>query len=103
MLILVLRILIIVCSLIGIVLCVKGMKTKNILYRGGFYFFLLLFIEKMYSLITPIYIQRLIDQGVESPGLLVRNSSIPPLIFTSSALVIFIIFLIKGLNENYDN
>ena len=96
-------ILIIACSLIGIVVCVMGMKTKNILYRGGFYFFLLLFIERMYSLIVPRYILRLINQGIDNPGLWVNYSKIPPLIFTTIALVIFITFLFKGLKENSNN
>jgi len=97
-----LKVLIIAFLLIGIIVCVKGMKTKNVLYKGGFYFFLLLFIEKVYSLIVPTFINRLIDQGIDNPGLWVRNSTIPPLIFTIVALVIFIIFLFKGLNDNSD-
>lgn len=96
-------VLIIACSLIGIVVCVTGMKTKNILYKGGFYFFLFLFIERMYSLIVPRIIQSLIEQGIDNPGLWVYYSSIPPLIFTAIALVIFIIFLFKGLNESSNN
>lgn len=98
-----LNILIIACSLIGIVVCAMGMKTKNILYKGGFYFFLLFFIERIYSLIVPRFITRLIEQGIESPGVLVRNSTVPPLIFTSVALVIFIIYLFKGLNKSSNN
>ena len=98
-----LRVLIIVCPLVGIVICAKGMKTKNILYKGGFYFFLLLFIEKVYSLIVPSYIQRLIDQGIDNPGILVRNSTIPSLIFTAIALVVFLIYLFKGLNKSSNN
>lgn len=98
-----LNILIIACSLIGIVVCAMGMKTKNILYKGGFYFFLLFFIERIYSIIVPRFITRLIEQGVDNPGVLVRNSTIPPLIFTSVALIIFIICLFKGLNKSSDN
>lgn len=79
------------------------MKTKNVLYKGGLYFFLLSFIENIYSLIIPTFIQRLIDRGINNPGLWIRNLSVPPLLFTSTALVIFIIFLLKGLNENSDN
>lgn len=97
------NILIIVCSLIGIIVCVKGMKTENVLYKGGFYFFVLFFIERIYSLIAPKFIKRLIDQGVDNPGLLVRNSTIPSLILTTIAIVIFIIFLFKGLNEKIDS
>lgn len=98
-----LRSLIIVCSLIGIVVCVIGMKSKNIIYKGGFYFFLLFFIGEIYSLIVPIFISRLIDQGIDNPSILVRNSTIPPLIFTASALVIFIIYLLQGLNKSSIN
>lgn len=94
-----LNILIIVCSLLGIIVCVQGMKTKNILYKGGFYFFVLFFIERVYSLIVPIYIQRIIDQGVDNPGLWVRNSIIPPLLFIATALIILITFLIRGINK----
>lgn len=103
MLIIGLNILIIACSLIGVVVCAMSMKTKNILYKGGFYFFLLFFIERIYSLIVPRFISRLIEQGIDNPGLLVRNSTIPPLIFMAVALVIFIIYLFKGLNESSGN
>ena len=95
-----LKILIIACSLIGIVVCAMGMKTNNILYKGGFYFFLLFFIERIYSLIVPRFITRVIEQGIDNPGVLVRNSTIPPLILTSLALVIFIIYLFKGLSKS---
>ena len=80
-----------------------GMKTKNILYRGGFYFLIFLFMEEIYSLIAPPYIQRLIDQGIDNPGILVRNSTIPSLIFTAIALVVFLIYLFKGLNKSSNN
>ncbi len=96
-------VLIIACSLIGIVVCTMGMKTKNVLYRGGFYFFILLLIERVYSLIAPKIIQRLIEQGVDNPGLWVYYSGIPSLIFTSLGLVIFIIFLFKGLKQSSSN
>jgi len=98
-----LKILIIACSLIGIVVCAMGMKTKDILYKGGFYFFLLFFIERIYSIIVPRFITRLIEQGVDNPGVLVRNSTIPPLILISVALIIFIICLFKGLNKSFNN
>ena len=98
-----LRVLILVCSLIGIVVCRKGMKTKNILYRGSFYFFLLLLIEKVYSLIMPSYIEKLIDQGIDNPGLLVTNSTIPPLILTAVGLVVFLIYMFKGINKSSSN
>jgi len=98
-----LRILIVACSLLGIVVCAIGMKSKNIIYKGGFYFFLLFFIEEMYSLITPVFISRLIEQGIDNPGILVRNSTIPPLIFTALALVIFIIYLFQGLDKSSIN
>lgn len=94
-----LNILIIACSLLGIIVCVKGVKTKNIIYRGGVYFFTILLIERVYSLIVPIYIQNLIDQGVDNPGLWVRNSAIPPLLFIAIALIILITFFIRGLNK----
>jgi hypothetical protein len=97
-----LRILIIACSLIGIVVCAVGMK-KNILYKGGLYFFLLFFIESMYSLIVPGFISRLIEQRIDNPGLWVHILSIPPLIFTAVALVVFLIYLYKGLNNSSNN
>jgi len=97
-----LKILIIACSLIGIVVCAMGMKTKNILYKGGFYFFLLLFIEKVYSIIVPRFILRLIKQGIDNPGLLVNYSNIPPLILTAVALVIFIYFCLKDLKQTME-
>lgn len=100
MIIVVLNILIITFYILGIIVCALGMKTKNILYKGGFYFFVLLLIENMYSLFVPYYIQKRIDQGVDNPGLLVRNSSIPPLIIIALAQIILITFLIKGLNKN---
>ena len=98
-----LRVLIIAFFLIGIAVCAKGMKTKNILYRGGFYLLILLFINEVYSLILPSYIQKLIDKGIDSPGLLIRNSTIPPLLLTALALVVFLIYLFKGLNEGSNN
>ena len=97
-----LKILIIACSLIGIVVCAMGMKTKNILYKGGFYFFLLLFIEKVYSIIVPRFILRLIKQGIDNPGLLVNYSNIPPLILTAVALVIFIYFCLNDLKQTME-
>jgi len=100
LMLLVLNVLIIACSLMGIIVCAKGMKTGNILYRGGFYFFIFLFVEKMYSLIVPSYVQRLIDKGIDNPGLLVRNSTIPPLLFTAVALIMFLIYCIKGFYKN---
>lgn len=98
-----LKILIIISLLIGIIVCVKGMETKNVLYKGGLYFFLLSFIANIYSLIIPNLLQRLIDKGINNNGLWIRNLSIPPLLLTATALVIFIIFLLKGLNENSGN
>jgi len=98
-----LNIIIIACSLIGIVACAMGMKTKNILYKGGFYFFILFFVERIYSLIVPIFVSRLIEQGIDRPGLLVRNSTIPPLVLIAVALVISIIYLFKGFNKSSDN
>jgi len=97
-----LRILIIVCSLIGIAVCAMGMKN-NIFYKGGLYFFLLFFIESMYSLIVPGFISRLIEQRIDNPGHWVHILSIPPLIFTAAALVILLIYLCKGLNKNSNN
>ena len=97
-----LNILIIACSLIGIVVCAMGTKTKNILYKGGVYFFLIFYREDIF-LIVPIFISRLIEQGIDKPGLLVRNSTILPLILMAVALVIFIIYLFKGLNESSCN
>ena len=102
-LLLYLNILIIACLLIGIVVCAMGMKTKNIVYKGGFYLFLLFFIQKMYSLIVPICITKIIERETHNPGILLRNLNIPPLIFTSVALVIFIIYLFKGLNKSSNN
>lgn len=100
---LVLNILIIICSLTGIILCVLGMKTKNILYKGGLFFFILLLIEKLYSLIVPIFIQRLLVHGVDNPGLWVRNLSIPPLLLMAIAVIILLLFLFRGLRENSNN
>lgn len=100
MIIVVLNILIITFYILGIIVCALGMKTKNIIYKGGLFFIVLMLIEKMYSLFVPNYIMRRIDQGVDNPGLLVRNLSIPPLIIISIALIILIVFLIKGLNKN---
>lgn len=97
---LVLNFLIMVCSLIGIIVCALGMKTKNILYKGGLFFFILLLIEKLYSLITPVLIQRIIVHGVDNPGLWVRNLSIPPLLLMATAIIILLVFLFKGLREN---
>jgi len=98
-----LNILIIACSLIGVVVCAMGMKTKNILYEGGFIFFLLFFAERIYSLVVPRFISMLIEQGIDNPGFLVRNSTIPPLILMAAALVIFITYLFKGINESSGN
>lgn len=95
---LVLNILIIICSFVGIIVCVKGIK-KNILYRGGLYFFILLIIEKLYSLIVPIIIQRLVVQGIDNPGLWIKNLTIPPLLLMAIAVIILVIFLIRGLRE----
>jgi hypothetical protein len=95
-----LRLLIIACLLVGIIVCTMGMKTKNILYRGGFYFLIFLFMEEIYSLIAPPYIQRLIDQGIDNPGLLVKNSTVPPLILTAVALIIYLIYLLRGLKNS---
>lgn len=95
-----LNFLIMVCSLIGIIVCALGMKTKNILYKGGLFFFILLLIEKLYSLITPVFIQRIIGHGVDNPGLWVRNLSIPPLLLMATAIIILLVFLFKGLREN---
>jgi len=97
---LILNFLIIICSLIGIIVCALGMKTKNILYKGGLFFFILLLIEKLYSLIVPIFIQRIIVYGVDNPGLWVRNLSIPPLLLMATAVIILLVFLFKGLREN---
>ncbi|MGF7142012.1 hypothetical protein HNQ56_000422 [Anaerotaenia torta] len=96
---LVLNILIIICSVIGIIVCAKGIK-KNILYRGGLYFFILLLIEKLYSLIVPIFIEKLIAHGIDNPGLWIRNLTIPPLLIMAIAIIILVIFLIRGLREN---
>jgi hypothetical protein len=98
-----LKILIIVSLLLGIIVCIRGMKKKKILYKGGFYFFLLSFFVNIYSLVIPRFIEKLIDKGVDNPGLWIRNSNIPPLLFTAISLVIFIVFLLKGLSENSNN
>jgi len=62
-----------------------------------------LLIEKVYSLIVSSYIERLIDQGIDKPGLLIRYLNIPPLIFTAMALVVFLIYCLKGLYNSSDN
>jgi len=100
---LILNFLIMVCSLIGIIVCVLGMKTKNILYKGGLFFFILLLIEKLYSLIVPIYIQRFIARGIDNPGLWVRNLAIPPLLLMAIAVIILLVFLFRGLRKNSNN
>jgi hypothetical protein len=57
----------------------------------------------VYSLIVSSYIERLIDQGIDKPGLLIRYLNIPPLIFTAMALVVFLIYCLKGLYNSSDN
>lgn len=56
--------------------------------------------EEIYSLIAPPYIQRLIDQGIDNPGLLIKNSTVPPLILTAVALIIYLIYLLRGLKNS---
>lgn len=96
-------ILIFICSLIGIIVCVMGMKSKNVLYKGVFYFLVLFIIERIYSLIIPTYILRLIDKGVDNPGLWIRISEIPPVALMAIALIILILYLFRGLRNNSDN
>lgn len=93
-----LNIIIIVSLIIGTIVCIRGMKTKNVLYKGGFCFFLLSMISKIYSLIIPGFIDKLIENGVDNPGLWVRNLNIPSLLLQAASLVLFLIFLIMGLN-----
>lgn len=95
-----LKILTTISLIIGIIVCIKGIQTKNILYKGGLSFFLLSFIANIYSLIIPTLLKRLIDKGIDDIGLWIMNLSIPPLIFTAIALIVFIIFLLKGLRES---
>lgn len=80
-----------------------GMKTKNILYRGVFYFLVLFIIERIYSLIIPRYILRLIDKGVDNPGFWISISGIPPVVLMAIALIILIIYLFRGFRNNSDN
>lgn len=99
MLIGVLWILITVCIILGIIVCAVGMKTKNVLYKGGFYFFILIFLENIYSTVYPRYIQKIIDQGLDNPGLWLRNLTIPSKVLTVMAFIILIVYLFKGLND----
>ena len=98
-----LKVLMIISLLIGIITCIRGMKQKKILYKGIFYFLLLSLFADIYSLVIPRFIDKLIDKGVDNPGLWIMNLNIPPLLITAISIIVLIIFLIKGLNENSNN
>jgi hypothetical protein len=101
------QILVLISLLTGIIICGIGMKTKNILYKGGFFFFLLSFIASVYSLamrfVMNVIIQNLTDKGANNIGRWVANLNIPGTLFTAAGLVIFIIFLLRGLDQNREH
>lgn len=101
-----LKIIIMFALLIGIIVCAIGMKRKNLLYKGGFFFFLLTFIAEVYSLIirslADSIVEKLMNKGANNIGFWIMNLNIPYLLLTAAALVIFIIFLLKGLDTNHD-
>lgn len=68
-----------------------------------FYFLVLFIIERIYSLIIPRYILRLIDKGVDNPDFWISISGIPPVALMAIALIILIIYLIRGFRNNSDN
>lgn len=101
-----LKILIMLALIIGIIVCAIGMRRKNLLYKGGFFFFLLTFMAEIYSLIirslADSIVEKLMNKGANNIGFWIMNLNIPYLLLTAAALVIFIIFLLKGLDTNHD-
>ncbi|MCM8901810.1 hypothetical protein KVG29_11365 [Caldicoprobacter algeriensis] len=91
---------------VGILVCARGMKTRNVLYKGGFYFFLLSFVAHVYNLILRSsmgsIIQHIRDkgEGIQNISLWVMNLNIPSSLLTAAALIIFIVYLLKGVIEN---
>jgi hypothetical protein len=100
-----LTVLITISLVVGTLVCARGMRTRNVLYKGGFYFFLLSFVAHVYNLILRSsmgsIIQHLRDkgEGIQNISLWVMNLNIPSSLLTAAALIIFIVYLLKGFTE----
>mgnify|MGYP001009832066 FL=1 len=100
MLVFILQILTLSFLLIGMIVCKKGMKSGNVVYKGGFYFFLFSFLSNLCSFVLGhsmnTIIQRLTDRGAQDIGVWVYRLSIPSSVLNVIGLIIFIVCLLAG-------
>lgn len=86
--------------LAGMIICVIGMQSKKLLYKGGFFFFLFSLLSILYSTILRFsmdsIIQRLTDRGA-SIGLWLANLGIPAVLLNFIGLIILVACLLSGL------
>lgn len=91
------------CYLLGALVCIRGMKTKNILYKGGLYFFTLMLMEKIYTIILQLNYDRIVQlfNKIElNIGYWIMLVTVPSSLLHIAAIAILVIYLIKGLNAN---
>ncbi|MGI6538374.1 MAG: hypothetical protein ACOX22_08635 [Caldicoprobacterales bacterium] len=88
--------------LIGMIICFYGSKSKKLLYKGGFFFFLFSFLSKLYSLILRYYIEslarHLTEKSSRSIGFWLAYLPVPGDLLALTGIIIFIVYLSKGLS-----
>lgn len=102
-----LSLLITIALLAGTLICARGMRTGDLLYKGGFWFFLLSFLSRLYTWIrNPIMdriIQNLAERGADGIGRWVVVSQIPSSLLDAAALIILAAFFLAGLNDRRED
>ncbi len=93
--------------IVGIIVCAIGYK-KNNCFKGGLFFFIFSVLANivriMSSYAANIFIQRYIDLiGAKRINFVLQFFDLPGFVLSSTGFIIFIIFLVKGLNENKHN
>lgn len=104
MLLVVLELLTLVFLLMGMIVCLKGMKSENIVYKGGFFFFLFTILSKLYTFIVRYSMDAIIEflqeKSGQSIGYWVANLGIPASLLTAAGLIIFVVHLLMGLSTS---
>ena len=102
MLLAVLELLTFIFLLVGMIVSLRGMKSENIIYKGGFFFFLFSLLSKLYTIIVRLSMDAILkflqDKSEQSIGYWVANLGISASLLTAAGLIIFVVCLLRGLS-----
>jgi hypothetical protein len=97
-----LEILTILMLLVGFIVCCKGMKLGNVVYKGGFFFFLFSLLSKLYTITLRYSMDAVLaylqEKSAMTVGYLVYSLGIPATLLNAIGLVLFVSYLIKGIS-----